>query len=77
MNKFVSKFTQYCILPFLSSPPAHPSHRLSQAYCPRGTLVEEVIPSIRTVHAFGTQKILASLYNIHIRGAHVLNAIAE
>ena len=57
---------------FLPSPLTHPSHRLSLKHiADGGTLAEEVISSVRTVHAFNTQK---NLYDIHIRGAHVFNA---
>jgi ATP-binding cassette subfamily B (MDR/TAP) protein 1 len=31
-----------------------------------GTLTEEVISTIRTAHAFGTQEKLADLYDVHV-----------
>lgn len=34
-----------------------------------GTLAEEVISTVRTAQAFGTQKILADLYDKHITSA--------
>jgi ATP-binding cassette subfamily B (MDR/TAP) protein 1 len=39
-----------------------------------GTIAEEVISSIRTVQAFGTQKILGKLYDEHITKSHDLDA---
>lgn len=34
-----------------------------------GTLAEEVISTVRTAQAFGTQKILSDLYDTHIASA--------
>lgn len=39
-----------------------------------GTLAEEVISTIRTAQAFGTQKILAGMYDLHIEKTHVLDS---
>ncbi|KAG8955981.1 GTPase-activating protein [Tulasnella sp. 424] len=35
-----------------------------------GTLAEEVISTVRTAQAFGTQKILSNLYDVHVAEAH-------
>ncbi|KAG8896650.1 GTPase-activating protein, partial [Tulasnella sp. 408] len=35
-----------------------------------GTLAEEVISTVRTAQAFGTQKILSGLYDVHVAKAH-------
>ena len=50
MNKFISKYMQ-----------------LSMQYVAEGgTLAEEVISTIRTAQAFGTQRILSGLYDGHV-----------
>jgi ATP-binding cassette subfamily B (MDR/TAP) protein 1 len=50
MNKFVSKYMQ-----------------MSRQYISdSGSIAEEVISTIRTAHAFGTQKALADIYDAHI-----------
>jgi ATP-binding cassette subfamily B (MDR/TAP) protein 1 len=41
-----------------------------------GTLAEEVISTIRTAQAFGTQKVLSGLYNGHVDESRRLNAKA-
>jgi ATP-binding cassette subfamily B (MDR/TAP) protein 1 len=38
-----------------------------------GSLAEEVISTVRTAQAFGTQKILAGMYDIHIGKAHAVD----
>ena len=38
-----------------------------------GTLAEEVISTIRTAQAFGTQKTLANIYDKHIGESHKVN----
>lgn len=38
-----------------------------------GTLAEEVISTIRTAQAFGTQKVLSGLYNKHVEEAHIVD----
>jgi ATP-binding cassette subfamily B (MDR/TAP) protein 1 len=38
-----------------------------------GSLAEEVISTIRTAQAFGTQKILGSMYDVHIGKAHAVD----
>jgi ATP-binding cassette subfamily B (MDR/TAP) protein 1 len=38
-----------------------------------GTLAEEVISSVRTVQAFGTQKTLSSLFDTHIARSRLAN----
>ncbi|KAE9400469.1 multidrug resistance protein 1 [Gymnopus androsaceus JB14] len=50
MNKFVSKYMQMSL----------------KSVADGGTLAEEVISTIRTAQAFGTQSILAGLYDKHI-----------
>ncbi|EJC99281.1 P-loop containing nucleoside triphosphate hydrolase protein [Fomitiporia mediterranea MF3/22] len=57
MNKFVSKFTQASL-----------KHAAEG-----GSIAEEVISTIRTAHAFGTQHILSALYDSHIEQAHVVD----
>jgi ATP-binding cassette, subfamily B (MDR/TAP), member 1 len=32
-----------------------------------GSLAEEVISTVRTAHAFGNQKILSGLYDVHVQ----------
>jgi ATP-binding cassette subfamily B (MDR/TAP) protein 1 len=50
MNKFVSKYMQ-----------------MSRQYISEGgSLAEEVISTIRTAQAFGTQKALADIYDTHV-----------
>ncbi|KAF8833816.1 hypothetical protein BDN67DRAFT_985772, partial [Paxillus ammoniavirescens] len=39
-----------------------------------GTLAEEVISTVRTAHAFGTQKTLSGLYDAHVTAARVVDA---
>lgn len=74
MNKFVSKYMQSVPSPFSPSFP-HTLHRLSLKHVAAGgTLAEEVISTIRTAHAFGTQKTLSSLYDVHVQQAHVVDA---
>ncbi|KAH0832051.1 ste6-like protein [Lanmaoa asiatica] len=58
MNKFVSKYMQLGL----------------KHVAEGGTLAEEVISTIRTAHAFGTQKTLSSLYDTHIQAALVVDA---
>lgn len=41
-----------------------------------GTIAEEVISTIRTAHAFGTQKTLANLYDSHIKKSHTADSKA-
>ncbi|EIW81034.1 P-loop containing nucleoside triphosphate hydrolase protein [Coniophora puteana RWD-64-598 SS2] len=53
MNKFVSGYMQMSL----------------KHVAEGGTLAEEVISTIRTAQAFGTQNILASLYDVHIAGS--------
>lgn len=61
------------IYPFPSPP--HPSHRLALKHVAEGgTLAEEVISSIRTAHAFGTQKVLSGLYDVYVNEAGRINA---
>lgn len=41
-----------------------------------GSLAEEVISTVRTAQAFGTQKILGSLYDRHIEESHKVDSKA-
>ncbi|KII86752.1 hypothetical protein PLICRDRAFT_55662 [Plicaturopsis crispa FD-325 SS-3] len=54
MNKFISKYMQLSLKHVAAG----------------GTIAEEVISTIRTAHAFGTQKTLADLYDSHIEKSH-------
>ncbi|KAG6377083.1 P-loop containing nucleoside triphosphate hydrolase protein [Boletus reticuloceps] len=60
MNKFVSKLVQASL----------------KHVADGGTLAEEVISSVRTTHAFGTQKTLTTLYDTHIQRASIVDAKA-
>lgn len=57
MNKFITKYTQESLT------------HIGQG----GTLAEEVISTIRTSHAFGSQNMLHSLYNKHVLRARVVD----
>ncbi|TFY65766.1 hypothetical protein EVG20_g5320 [Dentipellis fragilis] len=60
MNKFVSKYMQ-----------------LSLEYVAEGgTLAEEVISTVRTAQAFGTQNILSRIYDAEVERAHKVDAKA-
>lgn len=37
-----------------------------------GTVAEEVISTVRTAHAFGTQHILADIYDVHVNRSHII-----
>ena len=50
MNKFISKYMQMSL----------------QYVAEGGTLAEEVISTVRTAQAFGTQQVLARIYDSHI-----------
>ncbi|KAF9242534.1 P-loop containing nucleoside triphosphate hydrolase protein [Melanogaster broomeanus] len=60
MNKFVSKYMELSLKHIADG----------------GTLAEEVISTIRTAHAFGTQKTLSALYNMHVEAARTVDAKA-
>lgn len=62
MAKFVSKYTECAISVFFSNLADHAYSLSLQRVADGSTIAEEVISSIRTAHAFGTQKILGSLY---------------
>ncbi|KAG9315784.1 ste6-like protein [Chiua virens] len=53
MNKFVAKYTQISLKHVAAG----------------GTLAEEVISTVRTAHAFGTQKAVSELYDVHTEQA--------
>ena len=57
MNKFISKYMQESL------------KQIGQG----GSLAEEVISTIRTSHAFGSQNVLHSLYNNYVLRAKVLD----
>ncbi|KAF9242527.1 P-loop containing nucleoside triphosphate hydrolase protein [Melanogaster broomeanus] len=57
MNHFVSKYMQISLKHVADS----------------GTLAEEVISTVRTAHAFGTQTILSRLYDVHIEAARTVD----
>ncbi|KIK80729.1 hypothetical protein PAXRUDRAFT_833366 [Paxillus rubicundulus Ve08.2h10] len=57
MTKFMSKYMQLALKHIAEG----------------GTLAEEVISTVRTAHAFGTQKSLSSLYDVHVRAARVVD----
>ncbi|KIJ64522.1 hypothetical protein HYDPIDRAFT_89952 [Hydnomerulius pinastri MD-312] len=60
MNKFVSKYMQLSL----------------KHVAEGGTLAEEVISTVRTAQAFGTQKVLGRLYDNHISGAQAADGKA-
>ncbi|KAJ3756801.1 P-loop containing nucleoside triphosphate hydrolase protein [Lentinula raphanica] len=60
MNKFISKYMQMSL----------------KAVAAGGTVAEEVISTIRTAQAFGTQSILANLYDKHIDDSETVDAKA-
>ena len=48
--------------------------RLSLKYIAEGgTLAEEVVSTIRTAQAFGTQNVLASLYDVSVQNAYYVD----
>ncbi|KAG1732478.1 P-loop containing nucleoside triphosphate hydrolase protein [Suillus lakei] len=61
MNKFVSKYTQLSL------------KHVAEA----GSLAEEVISTIRTAQAFGTQKVLSGIYDKNIDVTRVVDARAS
>ncbi|THH21388.1 hypothetical protein EW146_g137 [Bondarzewia mesenterica] len=60
MNKFVSKYMQLSL----------------KHVADGGSLAEEVISTVRTAQAFGTQKVLATLYDLPIHQAYLVDAKA-
>lgn len=76
MNKFVSTYMQY-VFATLCAPPVASPHQLSRLslkhVAESGTLAEEVISTVRTSQAFGTQSILAGLYDDHIEEARIVD----
>ncbi|KAL0563134.1 hypothetical protein V5O48_018942, partial [Marasmius crinis-equi] len=60
MNKFLSKYMQESL----------------KHVADGGNLAEEVISTIRTTQAFGSQKILGSMYNIHVERARIVDVKA-
>ena len=57
MNKFISKYMQESL----------------KNVAEGGTIAEEVISTIRTSHAFGSQNKLHSLYNVRVLNARVVD----
>ena len=75
MNKLMSKYMQFVSFLLSSLPHPHPPLRLAlQHVALGGTLAEEVISTVRTAHAFGTQKTLAGIYDVHVQAALVVDA---
>lgn len=60
MTKFTSKYMQLAL----------------KHVAEGGTLAEEVISTVRTAHAFGTQKTLSSIYDVHVTSAKTVEAKA-
>ncbi|KAG1772443.1 P-loop containing nucleoside triphosphate hydrolase protein [Suillus occidentalis] len=58
MNKFVSKYMQMSL------------NHVAEG----GTLAEEVISTVRTAQAFGSQKFLSSLYDKHVDSSRIANS---
>jgi ATP-binding cassette subfamily B (MDR/TAP) protein 1 len=57
MNKFISRYMQLSL----------------KHVAEGGSLAEEVISTIRTAQAFGTQSILGSMYDVHINKAFIVD----
>jgi len=57
MNKFISKYMQESL----------------KNVAEGGTIAEEVISTIRTSHAFGSQNTLHSLYNVRVQNARAVD----
>lgn len=71
MNKFVSKYMQQVYFSWCRPKWVLTVCRLSLKHVAEGgSLAEEVISTVRTAQAFGTQKILSGLYSGHIMKAH-------
>jgi ATP-binding cassette, subfamily B (MDR/TAP), member 1 len=75
LNRFVSRYMQFVSLSlshwFLYSNCF--SKRLSLKYIAEGgSVAEEVISTIRTAQAFGTQKVLSGIYDGYVEKAHVV-----
>lgn len=58
MNKLVSRYMQQSL----------------KHVAEGGSVAEEVISTIRTAQAFGTQRILSSIYDSHIEKAHIVDS---
>ncbi|KAG1878637.1 P-loop containing nucleoside triphosphate hydrolase protein [Suillus tomentosus] len=61
MNKFVSKYTQLSL------------KHVAEA----GSLAEEVISTVRTAQAFGTQKVLSGIYDTNVDASRVVDTKAS
>ncbi|KAG2107280.1 multidrug resistance protein 1 [Suillus discolor] len=61
MNKFVSKYTQLSL------------RHVAEA----GNLAEEVISTVRTAQAFGTQKVLSGIYDTNVDASRVVDTKAS
>ncbi len=73
MNKSISKYMQYVCssVRFVSISELH--GRLSLKHvADGGSVAEEVISTVRTAQAFGTQRILSSLYDVHVQKSNVV-----
>ncbi len=60
MNRFISKYMQLSL----------------QHVAEGGTLAEEVFSTVRTAQAFGTQRILANIYDVHVHASRDVDAKA-
>ncbi|KAI0714082.1 P-loop containing nucleoside triphosphate hydrolase protein [Cerioporus squamosus] len=60
MNRFISKYMQLSL----------------QHVAEGGTLAEEVFSTVRTAQAFGTQRILANIYDTHVQASRAVDAKA-
>ena len=71
MSKYAFKYAQYVQRPeiFKNANSFNLSLSLEQV-AEGGTLAEEVISTIRTAQAFGTQNVLASLYDVTVQKAY-------
>ena len=69
MNKFMSKNMQSVSFPLSPLLRSCLDRRSLAQVSAGGTIAEEVISTIRTAHAFGTQNILRRLYDAHIQQA--------
>jgi ATP-binding cassette subfamily B (MDR/TAP) protein 1 len=76
INKLASGYMQCVFLRVeLNSIQMDLNHRLALKHvADGGTLAEEVISTVRTAHAFGTQKTLSGLYDAHVTAASVVDA---
>jgi ATP-binding cassette subfamily B (MDR/TAP) protein 1 len=71
MNKFIPKYMQYVYFPGVLWIANSFNLRLSLKHVAEGgSLAEEVVSTIRTAQAFGTQNVLASMYDVAVQKAY-------